>query len=259
MPPSRQNASPDADASRYGSGAWSGAYLRARELPVLTVFTGILWLTVLTVGAVGLECPYARPHRPPAEPEPVVAETLHVDLTNDPTPPPDSQPPLQDALQPPPATDAIVPPDAPPLIPVAKPDPTIAFSLPVEGPTREVEKKQATHARPAPSVTPRAAAPAAASPGPVGPPRVQNLTFGQGEGRQPAPEYPRMALESRQEGSVRIRFSVGPGGQVLSAEVSEPSQWPLLNQAALRAVRDRWHFSGGLARIYEVTIHFKIR
>lgn len=68
-----------------------------------------------------------------------------------------------------------------------------------------------------------------------------------------------MALESRQQGSVRIRMNVSPGGQVTSAEVASPCPWPLLNQAAVRTVRDRWHFSSGLARIYEVTIHFQIR
>jgi hypothetical protein len=30
----------------------------------------------------------------------------------------------------------------------------------------------------------------------------------------------------------------------------------MLNQAALRAVRDRWHFTPGDRRLYEISIHF---
>lgn len=92
MPPLRPNALSDAAVSRP-DGPLSGAALRLRHLPVLPVFTCVLWLALVTVGALGLELPYMRPKRPPAEPAPVVAETLRVDLTDDPTPTQDSPPP----------------------------------------------------------------------------------------------------------------------------------------------------------------------
>jgi len=88
---------------------------------------------------------------------------------------------------------------------------------------------------------------------------VQNLTMGVGEGRQPAPDYPREALSRRQEGTVIIQFMVGVDGQVLSAEVWQGTPWPLLNDAALRTVRGRWHFGAGTVRLYRVPIRFRIQ
>jgi protein TonB len=83
--------------------------------------------------------------------------------------------------------------------------------------------------------------------------------MGQGEGRQPAPNYPREALARRQEGVVTVQFLVGADGKVVSAEVWQASPWPLLNEAAVSAVRNRWHFNPGAARLYRVPIRFRIQ
>jgi protein TonB len=89
-------------------------------------------------------------------------------------------------------------------------------------------------------------------------PPATRLTFGEGEGRQPPPEYPRQAILARQQGTVGLRFTVGEDGRILSVEVTLPSRWPLLNQAAERAVRDTWRFNPGPRRIYEVPIEFDL-
>jgi len=88
---------------------------------------------------------------------------------------------------------------------------------------------------------------------------VQPLVFGRGEGRQPAPLYPSTAIRSGMEGTVGIRLNVDENGRVLSAEVSSPSPWPLLNESALRAVRELWHFSPGIKRTYEVSFPFILK
>jgi protein TonB len=132
---------------------------------------------------------------------------------------------------------------------VAEATPAIAFPLPVEGPVRIVEANQAGHAPPA--------APAAPTPAPATP--VQPITYGQGEGKQPAPEYPRQAVREGQEGVVTVRFTVGGDGRVLAAEAVSPAPWPLLNEAALRAVRERWRFRPGPLRLYEVAIRFELK
>ena len=88
---------------------------------------------------------------------------------------------------------------------------------------------------------------------------VQPLVFGQGEGRQPAPPYPPTAIRQGQEGIVTVRLNVGSDGQVTAAEASIPSPWPLLNEAAIRTVRNRWYFTAGVPRSYEVIIRFKIQ
>ena len=89
-------------------------------------------------------------------------------------------------------------------------------------------------------------------------PAVQQLTFGEGEGKQPAPEYPLAAIRRGQEGVVLVRFTVGNDGRVLGAGSVVASPWPLLNEAALRTVRERWRFRIGSSRVYEVAIRFEI-
>jgi protein TonB len=123
----------------------------------------------------------------------------------------------------------------------------VAFPLPVDGPIRLADPAETTF-----RVGPRPDANSAAVP------PVQTLSYGHGEGRQPAPEYPRQARREGQEGAVTLRFSVDESGRVLAAEMVSPTPWPLLNNAALRAVRERWRFRPGAPRLYEVAIRFEL-
>ncbi|MEI7928131.1 MAG: TonB family protein, partial [Verrucomicrobiales bacterium] len=54
-------------------------------------------------------------------------------------------------------------------------------------------------------------------------------------GRMPAPNYPSEARRKNQEGRVVVAFSVDERGDVVSASVSNPCPYPLLNEEALRA------------------------
>ena len=85
------------------------------------------------------------------------------------------------------------------------------------------------------------------------------LTFGVGEGRQPPPEYPREAVLAQQEGTVVVVFTVGTNGRVTDAVATSPSPWEILNQAALRKIRQTWRFSQGPVRSYQVTIQFQLK
>jgi protein TonB len=87
---------------------------------------------------------------------------------------------------------------------------------------------------------------------------VQQLTLGQGEGRQPSPEYPREAQIDGEEGVIVVRFSVNPDGSVLNVQAVSPCRWPLLNQSAVRTVRELWRFSPGSPRLYEIRFSFVI-
>lgn len=212
----------------------------SRFTPVLTL---VLWLGCSIVAALGFAMPYVRPQAAKTPPEPLRVEMLNVELTADPLPEPELSP--ANPLAPPPP-DAVVQPQSPPAVAVAMPSPSIAFAVPVEGPSRVVSAAQASYSR-------------AESPSAAASPTVQQLTFGQGAGKQPAPEYPPVAERAGQEGSVSVRFIVAENGRVTAAEAVAPSPWPMLNDSALRTIRNRWRFPAGNLRTYEVAIRFQLR
>jgi protein TonB len=242
IPPNEVLRAPGAAA------ALASAARRKDDSAVVPVLTLILWLGCLAVGIAGVLVPYARPLPPKPAPPPIVAKLLNVELTTDPLPPVSQPPKLPDLMQPPPvAPPPVVPP--PPSMAVAAPSPNIAFAVPIAEPARVVPAAEASYR----TVEKPKVAPA---PAPV---VAQPLTFGHGEGRQPAPEYPRQAERQGQEGVVTVRMTVGEDGRVLAAEAVSPSPWPLLNQAALRVVKSRWRFVPGTLRAYEVAIRFQLK
>ncbi len=238
----------------------------ADEVALAGVLTAVLWLGCIGIGTLGFALPYARPRPAASAPPPVQAELIKVDLARAAAPAPAAiQAPPPDPTQPPSLLAPATPPQAPQLVAVAQPSPAVAFALPIEAPARIVEVKQAAFERPAQQPAP--VAPSAPSgkgsrqPGSaVAPaPAVQTLTFGEGEGTQPAPRYPDTARRAGQEGTVVIRFSVGTDGRVLAAEPSSPSPWNALNREALRVVREQWRFKPGAARLCEVAIRFELK
>ncbi|MFO1487075.1 MAG: TonB family protein [Verrucomicrobiota bacterium] len=199
--------------------------------------TLILWLLCAGVGGFGFLRPYLRP-QPAARPPVTTVEMLNVQLS--------AVPEVQPA--PPGGSPACAAPMNLPAVPqlamVAEPSAAIAFALPAESVSVTSEARAASHFQ---------AAPARNSS-----PTVQQITFGQGEGRQPAPDYPPRARREGQQGTVVVRLTVGESGGVLAAEAVKPSPWPLLNESAVRAVKSRWLFASGRPRVYEVPIRFEL-
>ena len=226
---------------------------------LLPLGTAVLWVGCLVIGLVGLRLHYKRPVAAKAPPPPVEAKFLPVRI--EPAPVAmvpklqlsDAAPDRSPEPSPTPIPSAIEP-AAPPLTAVAVPSAAVGFALPVEGPVRIVQPNRAvpigpassTGATPAPGLNRSAAI-------------SQPLTFGEGDGKQPAPTYPREAVLARQEGTVVVRLVVGEDGRVQSAEADEPSPWPLLNQSALRTVREQWQFRRGPKRTYTVPIQFQLQ
>ena len=205
--------------------------------------TLVLWTGSLLTGMMGLALPYARPQPPLPEPPPIQAAKIEVELTRDSASPPDVNQPT-DA-----STSSLAVPEVAPPVAVAAPSPALAFALPVTGPVRLVAPAQAASASPH---RPRNSSTTGAAP-------VQTLAYGREEGRQPAPDYPSTALRQGQEGVVNVRFNVGENGRVFAAVIAASSPWPLLDEAALRVVCERWRFAPGTIRTYEVAIQFLIK
>jgi protein TonB len=219
----------------------------SRLVPMLTF---VIWIGCLSVGAAGFVLPYLRPQPPARTPPPVTAELLNVELTGEPLPPVNPTPPPPNLLPPPPVAQSQATPPPPQMMSVAAPSPQIAFAVPVVAPARVVPVKEASYRTVEKPVVETPPAPAALAPTP--------LIFGQEEGKQPAPEYPRESQRQGQEGTVTVLMTVGEDGRVLVAEASSPSPWPMLNGAALRVVKSRWHFKPGPVRAYVVAIRFQL-
>jgi TonB family protein len=77
-------------------------------------------------------------------------------------------------------------------------------------------------------------------------------------GRMPAPRYPSEARNKGQAGTVLIEFTVDPSGRVSSAHIASPCPWSVLNEEALRAVRN-WKFPPGSVMTFKKPIVFKLR
>lgn len=205
------------------------------ELGLVPVATAIVWIGCVIVGATGtwLIAPVRRASMA-KPPPPVQATLIHVDLSHS-AAPAHSAPP---APLPPAPT---VPPPAPPIAAVAAPSATIAFALPTTGPVKLVSAAQAV---------------------PVGSAddgSVRRITYGQGEGAQPPPEYPPEAELARQAGTVLVRFTIGEDGHVTYAEAAQPSPYALLNQSAVRTIREEWQFTPGPVREREISIEFRLK
>jgi protein TonB len=237
---------------------------------LLPITTLAIWLLAFAIGVGGFLLSYPGP-KPRAAPPLPPTQLVNVELPKiAPPPPPQPEPPAPvPAVNPtsaPPLPQPIIAAQAPPLA-VAQPTPSLAFALPVEGLTRIVDVNQAAHARPiqtaaagtgSSAAPPRPAVPQAPAAPPAAAPPVTHLTLGEGEGNQPAPEYPREAILARQQGDVGLRFTVNSAGRVTAVEVIAPSRFSLLNQAATRTVKERWQFTPGAQRSYEVTIQFQL-
>ncbi|BBO16085.1 conserved hypothetical protein [Candidatus Brocadia pituitae] len=65
-----------------------------------------------------------------------------------------------------------------------------------------------------------------------------------GYSRNQPPEYPRLAKQMRQEGLVILRVEMDQKGMPVQVEIAQSSGYPLLDQAALKAVK-RWRFQPG--------------
>ena len=230
--------------------------MKTTESPSWTaLLTLVLWLLLAIVSVAGLALPYAHPQPPDAPPPARPATVLNVKFAHEDATfraPPHAPPNAATVPTPPPLAPVTLPP-SPALVAVAAANAPVAFALPVEGPVQVVAPREATYVRPDPEPSRVAIPSTAPTPG-----LPQRLIIGQGEGRQPVPEYPRRAMTAGQEGSVVVRFSVGEDGRVLAAEAATPCPWPLLNESAVRSIRERWRFATGAVRFFEVVIRFQL-
>ncbi|QHF03757.1 MULTISPECIES: energy transducer TonB [Pseudomonas syringae group] len=229
------------------------AVLGRREAILLGVFALVLhgaviyWLSQKPTPVL----PVVPPEIPPmtiefSQPAPPVVET----------PPPPPEPVVQSVVEepPPPVEDELAVKPPPPK-PIPKPKPVVKpapkpVAKPVEQP-------------PAPPIPPQPVA-APSPPAPPAPKPVTPASASAGYLKNPAPEYPSLAMRRGWEGTVLLRVHVLASGKPGEIQIQKSSGRDQLDDAALTAVK-RWSFvpakQGDVAQDgwVSVPIDFKIK
>ncbi len=132
---------------------------------------------------------------------------------------------------------------------VVAPDPSkVNFAVPVTGPT--VKATDFKYAGPPPRTTQRS--------GPSGPQVIHAGDSADG-GSYPQPDYPREALLRRETGSGEVYIEVDADGALTKAEIRISSGSPVLDRAALTAVRKKWKFPPGGVRTFRWPFEFTMK
>ncbi|WP_060510016.1 energy transducer TonB [Pseudomonas sp. NBRC 111124] len=169
-----------------------------------------------------------------------------------------------------PAPPVVEPPPPAPAPPVVEPPPPVIDELaakpkPKPKPVPKPVAKQPPKPQPKPVEAPppapvaAPAPPAPPAPAPVTPPSANAAYL-----KNPAPEYPQMALRRGWEGTVLLRVEVLPNGKPGQIQIQKSSGRDALDAAALAAVK-RWSFvpakQGDVAQAgwVSVPIDFKLR
>ncbi len=190
----------------------------------------------LAIGLVGVKQQpvHKRNIAPPVEPAQVVIVQPE-DLPK----PPETKPP----------EDLEVPPDQVPDVPaivtvVAAETPGIKFARTVEVAGAVAVAATPTFASPPPKND-------FVPPQPKQAPEATKFTPHASEtegGFYPNPEYPKMALRLKQQGSGKVDILVDAEGNVTAVKITESSGYALLDDAILTTIKTRWRFPPGAPR-----------
>lgn len=171
-----------------------------------------------------------------------------------------------------PAPPVVEPPPAQPAPPVVEPPPPVEHELAVKPPPPKPQPKPKPAVKPVPKPAPKAVesppaavvpVPALPSPSPPSPAPVTPASANAAYLKNPAPEYPSLALRRSWEGTVLLRVQVLPSGKPGTIEIQKSSGREALDEAALAAVK-RWSFvpakQGDVVQVgwVSVPIDFKI-
>jgi len=182
-------------------------------------WTNSICFLFLVIGLIGLKAP-----RVVQKPLIQVTESAPVIFT-----PPEDQPKPEPEVQPDEPAPQDAPVETPQVVTVAAPaDASVAFSVPVQGAVAIA--KEARFASPPPPVT--------HAPGPT------RFDPNAASGSFPPPEYPMLAHAHQYQGTVTLEILVDAAGKITSVKVQKSSGYTILDEAALKTVRDHWRFKG---------------
>jgi protein TonB len=202
-------------------------------------YVNSICLLFLAIGIAGLDPPTLEQRIP----EPV-QEFVPVEIVQQPDPPKTEEQPKPEEPDQQPDTSV----EMPQVATVVAADPSqVKFAVPVQGPVVFAPAKLAQAPPPSP-------------PKPAGR-TVVRMTGAEG-GSFPAPKYPAVALEQRQQGTVTLIIAVKPDGSVESVEVKNSSGYSTLDRAAIQHVKTKYKFlpiTTGEMRFFEKDIQYQVQ
>jgi protein TonB len=199
-------------------------------------WTNSICLLFLIIGLVGF-----RPAPPPPITVKPLEEAAPIVIEATPPPQPSSQPKPEDT----PKDQDNTP--APKVVLVALDSPKFDFSVPTIGNVL-VPNSMAQAPPPAPL---RQALPERKPPQPS---LLNNTGAG---GDRPAPPYPKLALESGQQGSVVLLMTVNEAGVVTAVEIKETSGSSILDHYSMDYVKRHWTVDAGApGRLFQATLNY---
>jgi periplasmic protein TonB len=237
----------------------------------LNVSTLATWLSVAGFGTVGVVVPQWHAEitkAPEAKETQVLDEDFIVGDAGNPEPSSESDGPA--VVEPLETLPEVLPapPELPPLAEAAPlpeiPDLPVREVAPTTKPSQKAEssiKPTRTQASSRPANSGKGKS-ASSSQGGVG--RSSGAAAGLSDaariakGYMPAPLYRSEFRRKGLTGTVVVEFTVDSSGRVISAYAKSPSQWPLLNNEAVRTVR-RWKFPPGGVMKLQRPIVFQLR
>ena len=210
-----------------------------RDSNRIRAYVNSICLLFLIIGIAGINPPKLEQKIPER-----VQEFVPVEIVQQPEPPKTEPQPQQEEPDQRPDTSV----EMPQVATVVAADPSQAkFAVPVQGPVVFAPARLAQ-------------APPAAPPKPTTR-TVVRMTGAEG-GTFPAPSYPRVALEQRQQGTVTLIIAVKPDGSVESVEVKTGSGYGTLDRAAIQHVKTKYKFlpiTTSEMRFFEKDIQYQMQ
>lgn len=195
----------------------------------------ICFLFIL-IGLIGLKAPKVI-----IKPLSEITEAMPVELVQ-----PQEQPQPQVQQQPDeeqPQDNQVETPQVVTVLAAADPS-SVNFPVPVQGAIAVKEARLATPPPPNLKAPPR--------PTQFDPNAMTSGTF-------PDPPYPGAAQRNRYQGTVVIEFTVDASGTVTNANIQKSSGFAMLDDAALKTVKERWRFPPGPIRYYYKPFVFQLQ
>jgi protein TonB len=183
----------------------------------------------LLIGLVGLRPPkiVERPLNQPNDVIPVVFTPPEEPPKTEPEVKPDEQQQPQDTPEETPQVVAVV---------AVADSANVAFAVPVQGAVAVAA--EARLATPPPPVTHVVSKP------------TQFNSSAMGGGTFPGPDYPGSARRNHLEGTVVVEFTVDSSGALTSVKLQKSSGHPVLDEAAVAVIKQRWRFPPGSPGYY---------